>query len=168
LAAQLHDVGKIGIPDSILLKPGRLNGDQFNVMKEHCSLGVEIMRPFVGSDGERSSDNFAGMDPVSVTNPPLLELAASIARSHHEKWDGTGYPAGLQGEAIPIEGRITCVADVFDALCSTRPYKTGYPLKQCIEIMTSERGTRFDPKILDAFLANLNQIQTIQNQHPDA
>ena len=168
LAAQLHDVGKIGIPDSILLKPGRLNGDQFNVMKEHCSLGVEIMRPFVGSDGERSSDNFVGMDPVSVTNPPLLELAASIARSHHEKWDGTGYPAGLQGEAIPIEGRITCVADVFDALCSTRPYKTGYPLKQCIEIMTSERGTRFDPKILDAFLANLNQIQTIQNQHPDA
>ncbi len=136
-------------------------------MKEHWAMGAALMRPIVGTVGDRRSANLAGMDPVSVTNPPLLELAASIARSHHEKWDGTGYPAGLQGEAIPTECRITYVGDVCVALCSTRPYKTGYPLKQCIEIMTSERGTRFDPKILDAFLANINQIQTIQNQHPD-
>jgi len=167
LAAQLHDVGKIGIPDSILLNPGRLNGEQFNVMKEHCSLGVEIMRPFVSDDVEPGEVRFPRADQVSATHPPLLELAASIARSHHEKWDGTGYPEGLRGEAIPLEGRITCVADVFDALCSARPYKAGYPLQQCIEIMTAERATRFDPHILDLFLANLDEIQLIRNQHPD-
>lgn len=167
LAAQLHDVGKIGIPDSILLNPGRLSGEQFNVMKEHCSLGVEIMRPFVADEGEAADVRFSQGERVSATHPPLLELAASIARSHHEKWDGTGYPNGLRGEAIPVEGRITCVADVFDALCSARPYKVGYPLEQCIEIMTGERGTRFDPVIFDLFLANLDEFQSIRNQHPD-
>ncbi|MCH2182313.1 MAG: response regulator [Mariniblastus sp.] len=167
LAAQLHDVGKIGIPDSILLNPGRLSGEQFNVMKEHCSLGVEIMRPFVADQDSKGDVHFSARDRGSAASPTLLELAASIARSHHEKWDGTGYPAGLRGEAIPVEGRITCVADVFDALCSVRPYKAGYPLQQCIEIMTAERGTRFDPQILDLFLANLDEIQSIRNRHPD-
>ena len=171
LAAQLHDVGKIGIPDSILLNPGRLNGEQFDVMKEHCSLGVEIMRPFVVSTDDvavGASGRRTGTEVSDSVQPPLLELAASIARSHHEKWDGTGYPSGLRGEEIPIEGRITCVADVFDALRSDRPYKSGYPLSQCLEIMESERGTRFDSKILDAFLLNIPQFEAIRGEHPDA
>ena len=88
---------------------------------------------------------------------PMLELAATIARTHHEKWDGTGYPNGLTGEQIPIEGRITCVADVYDALCSERPYKPKFPVKKCLEIMLSERGTRFDPIVLDAFLDQIGE-----------
>ena len=97
----------------------------------------------------------------------MLQLAASIARTHHEKWDGTGYPAKLAGEAIPIEGRICCVADVFDALCSERPYKPKFPLKKCLEIMLSERGTRFDPQVLDAFFIRFEQIEEIRVAYED-
>ncbi|MCH2178764.1 MAG: response regulator [Mariniblastus sp.] len=168
LAAQLHDVGKIGIPDSILLNPGRLNGQEFDVMKEHCLLGVEIMKPLATA---RKTPRVAPRLEVAesrTTAPPLLELAASIAKTHHEKWDGTGYPVGLKGDAIPMEGRITCVADVYDALCSTRPYKESYSLEKCLNIMVSERGTRFDPVILDAFFEKIDQIRAIGKQHPDA
>ena len=167
LAAQLHDVGKIGIPDSILLNPGRLNGQEFGVMKEHCLLGVEIMKPLASADAGRVVESSWGSGASQTTAPSLLELAARIAKTHHEKWDGTGYPVGLKGEAIPMEGRITCVADVYDALCSTRPYKESYPLEKCLAIMGSERGTRFDPVVLDAFLAKIDEIQAIGNQHPD-
>ena len=97
----------------------------------------------------------------------MLELAALIARTHHEKWDGTGYPAGLKGEAIPIEGRITCVADVYDALCSDRPYKKAFPLEKCLEIMLSERGTRFDPIVLDAFFRRLDDVEQIRKTFND-
>ena len=168
LGAQLHDVGKIGIPDSILLNPGRLTSEEFDVMKTHCGVGLEIMEPLSQQDGERvrshaSSGGFI-MDSV---DSPMLQLAASIARTHHEKWDGTGYPGKLAGEAIPIEGRICCVADVFDALCSERPYKPKFPLKKCLEIMLSERGTRFDPKVLDAFFARFAEIEEIRQTYND-
>ena len=168
LSAQLHDVGKIGIPDAVLLNPGRLNAEEFEVMKTHCGVGLEIMEPLSELDQDRvrrhSSSGAFIMDGVES---PMLELAASIARTHHEKWDGTGYPAKLAGESIPIEGRICCVADVFDALCSERPYKPKFPLKKCLEIMLSERGTRFDPKVLDAFFARFEQIEEIRQNHED-
>ena len=168
LGAQLHDVGKIGIPDSILLNPGRLTAEEFDVMKTHCGVGLEIMEPLSQRDSERVRGHAnSGGFIMEAVDSPMLQLAASIARSHHEKWDGTGYPAKLAGEAIPIEGRICCVADVFDALCSERPYKPKFPLKKCLEIMLSERGTRFDPKVLDAFFARFEQIEEIRQTYYD-
>ncbi|MDB2687374.1 response regulator [Mariniblastus sp.] len=168
LAAQLHDVGKIGIPDSVLLNPGRLTSEEFEIMKTHCGVGLEIMEPLSEGDKNRvrrhaSSGGFI----MDSTDSPILELAASIARTHHEKWDGTGYPSQLAGESIPIEGRICCVADVYDALCSERPYKPKFPLKKCLEIMLSERGTRFDPRILDAFFARFEKIEEIRKRYDD-
>lgn len=168
LAAQLHDVGKIGIPDSVLLNPGRLNNEEFDVMKAHCTLGVEIMEPLAETEGEvvRRHAEVGGfiMDGV---DSPMLELAALIARTHHEKWDGTGYPVGMKGEMIPIEGRITCVADVYDALCSERPYKEAFAVDKCLEIMLSERGTRFDPIVLDAFFRRLGDVEQIRKTYND-
>ena len=169
LAAQLHDVGKIGIPDSVLLNPGRLTSEEFEVMQTHCGVGLEIMEPLSQGDKDRvrrhaSSGGFI----MHSTDSPMLELAASIARSHHEKWDGTGYPSKIAGESIPIEGRICCVADVYDALCSERPYKPKFPLKKCLEIMLSERGTRFDPRVLDAFFARFEQIEEIRQRFDDS
>ena len=168
LAAQLHDVGKIGIPDSILLNPGKLSSEEFEVMKLHCGLGMEIMEPLAQneSDRVRKHTDMGGfiMDGV---DSPMLELAASIARTHHEKWDGTGYPFQLKGDEIPIEGRICCVADVYDALCSERPYKPKFPIKKCLEIMLSERGTRFDPIVLDAFFERINDIEQIRKDWDD-
>lgn len=168
MAAQLHDVGKIGIPDAVLLNPGRLDKEEFEVMKNHCSLGCEIMEPLAESSGEvvRQHTDVGGfiMDGV---DSPMLELAALIARTHHEKWDGTGYPKQLKGDQIPIEGRICCVADVYDALCSERPYKQAFPIQKCLEIMLSERGTRFDPIVLDAFFRRLSDIEKIRLTYED-
>ena len=168
LAAQLHDVGKIGIPDAVLLNPGRLDKEEFEVMKNHCSLGCEIMEPLAESNGEvvRQHASVGGfiMDGV---DSPMLELAALIARTHHEKWDGTGYPKQLKGDQIPIEGRICCVADVYDALCSERPYKPAFPMQKCLEIMLSERGTRFDPIVLDAFFRRLSDIERVRLTYDD-
>lgn len=169
LAAQLHDVGKIGIPDSVLLNPGKLNTEEFDIMKTHCDLGMAIMEPLANSEGERvrRHTDMGGfiMDGV---DSPMLELAATIARTHHEKWDGTGYPFQLKGENIPIEGRICCVADVYDALCSERPYKPKFPIKKCLEIMLSERGTRFDPIVLDAFFERIEEIERIRRAYDDS
>ena len=169
LAAQLHDVGKIGIPDAVLLNPGKLNHEEFDLMKTHCALGMEIMEPLANEEGERIRRHAdMGGFIMDGVDSPMLELAATIARTHHEKWDGTGYPFRLKGEAIPIEGRITCVADVYDALCSERPYKPKFPIKKCLEIMLSERGTRFDPIVLDAFFERINDIERIRRQYNDA
>ena len=168
MAAQLHDVGKIGIPDAVLLNPGRLDKEEFEVMKNHCSLGCEIMEPLAESNGEvvRQHTDVGGfiMDGV---DSPMLELAALIARTHHEKWDGTGYPKQLKGDQIPIEGRICCVADVYDALCSERPYKPAFPIQKCLEIMLAERGTRFDPIVLDAFFRRLSDIERVRLTYED-
>ena len=168
LAAQLHDVGKIGIPDSVLLNPGKLSHEEFDIMKTHCDLGTQIMEPLASGDGDRVRAHAeVGGFIMDGVDSPMLELAVVIAQTHHEKWDGTGYPNQLKGENIPIEGRICCVADVYDALCSERPYKPKFPIKKCLEIMLSERGTRFDPIVLDAFFDKIAEIDAIRKKYDD-
>jgi putative two-component system response regulator len=131
-ASPLHDVGKIGIPDDILLKPGKLTPDEWNVMKSHTVIGAKIL----------SGSSF-----------PLLQMAEEIALTHHEKWDGSGYCPGLGGEDIPLAGRIVAVADVFDALTHERPYKKAWSVEDAVAEITSQRGRHFDPQVVDAFLS---------------
>ena len=146
VASPMHDVGKIGIPDSILLKPGKLTAEEYDIMKQHAEIGYRILS---GSDS------------------PLLELAASIARSHHEKWNGKGYPRGLNQEDIPIEGRIVAVADVFDALTSRRPYKKAWSLADAIALLQSGKGEHFDPELVDLFLACMDEVLEIKERFRD-
>ena len=143
-AAQLHDVGKIGIPDSILRKPGPLTDTEFDVMRGHASLGLQIL---------------------AECRSPVMRLAASVAHAHHEKWDGSGYPRGLANKEIPMEARITALADVFDALSTARPYKDAIQLEDCISIIQQGRGNHFDPAVVDAFLARKSDIQEIYQAH---
>ncbi len=137
-SAPLHDIGKIGIPDRILLKPGKLEADEFEIMKTHAALGLEAIRK-----AERYLEG--------ETN--FLSYAREIAGSHHEKWDGSGYPQGLMGEAIPVSARLMAVADVYDALISKRVYKPAFSHEQAVEIIREGRGGHFDPDIVDAFLS---------------
>ncbi len=168
MAAQLHDVGKIAIPDSILHKPGKLDPQEFEYIKHHAAIGHSIVRPHEPSDVDRLRHHvIAGGKMLLVQSSPLLRLAASIALSHHERWDGTGYPLGLKGDDIPIEARITSVADVYDALSSVRPYKPAMPREQCFQILSEGRGTQFDPRVLDAFFAEAEAIVTIQRELVD-
>lgn len=133
VAAPMHDVGKIGLPDTILLKPGKLTAEEFETMKLHTVYGWEILR---GSSS------------------PLLQMAAEIALNHHEKYDGTGYPAGLNGSRIPLVGRITALADVFDALTSVRPYKSAWRMDDARTFIAGERGHHFDPACVDSLFAS--------------
>ncbi len=133
----LHDIGKIAIPDSVLLKPGRLTEEEFDQMKQHTLIGYELLKD------SRSS---------------YLLKGAEIALNHHEKWDGTGYPAGLKGAQIPISGRIVAVVDVFDALTSVRPYKEAWPPAQARALIAEERAKHFDPKLVDIFLSNYDSF----------
>ena len=162
-AAQLHDVGKIGIPDSILLKPGRLTDDEFALMQRHCAFGDRILQPGADEDSAGEEHGLPGVGGAT----PFLELAHRIAMSHHEHWDGTGYPLGLQGEAIPLEGRITAVADVFDALSSKRCYKDSFPVDECFETMAEKRGNHFDPQVLDAFLRRRDEVVDVLMRYAD-
>jgi HD-GYP domain-containing protein (c-di-GMP phosphodiesterase class II) len=139
--APLHDIGKVGIPDSILLKPGPLTPSEWAIMQSHTELGHRIL----GGSGL-----------------PLLDLAAEIALAHHERWDGTGYPRGLNGEEIPLSGRIVAVADVFDALLSERPYKKAWPVAQVEAYLVTQSGRQFDPRIIAVFLADLAAMVAIQ------
>ena len=145
-AAPMHDIGKIGIPDSILLKPGKLNEAEWNVMKEHTTIGARILR---GS------------------NIPLVRMAETIALNHHEKWDGSGYPRGLKGKKIPLVGRIVAVADVFDALTSKRPYKPEFAVDRSLKIITSETGRHFDPDVIKAFMAGKGEILRIKARYAE-
>lgn len=168
LAAQLHDLGKIGIPDQILLTPEKLTPEQFEVMKKHCEIGRAILNPFAAEEIELLRKHQAGQLQIpDALRRPLLSLAARIAQTHHEKFDGTGYPLGLKGEQIPIEGRITAVADVYDALCSERPYKKDFPVEKALEIMLADRGRRFDPVVLDAFFEKITAIEKIRKAFLD-
>lgn len=138
-AAPLHDVGKIRIPDSILKKPGPLTPEEFEIMKKHALYGGELIQKTMESLG----------------NQDYFQIAYNIAMHHHERYDGTGYPSGMKGEAIPLEARIMALADVYQALISDRVYKKAYPKEQAIEIMKQGRGTQFDPVLTDLFLSSL-------------
>lgn len=168
LAAQLHDIGKIGVPDSILHKPGRLEDREFEVMQKHCTIGKQIIRPLNNEESIVLRGHARlGASMLHVPSSPLLMLAARIAQTHHERFDGSGYPLGLQGEDIPLEGRMTAVADVYDALSTKRAYKAAFPREKCFRILEEGRGTHFDPKVLDAFLARAEDIIRIQLDYMD-
>lgn len=157
-ASPMHDIGKIAIPDSILLKKGRLTAEEFEVMKRHTVYGAALFNPLdhLNWDFLRHQPTLAG--PLDGHDQPILGLAKSIALSHHERWDGKGYPHGLVGDEIPIEGRIAAVADVFDALMSDRPYKKAFSLERSLEIVKEGGGTQFDPEVVEAFFASLEDI----------
>ena len=168
LAAQLHDVGKIGIPDAILNNHGKLDPEQFAVMQRHCSFAKKILTP-LGEHEWRTLQTHSqlGSSLLEISSSPILMMAARIAQTHHEWWNGTGYPLGLAGEDIPLEGRITAVADVFDALSSPRTYKAAIPREKCLAIMAEDRGTHFDPRVLDAFFARSKEVVQVQMEYMD-
>ncbi len=146
LAAPMHDVGKVAIPDSILLKPGELSPGEREVMQRHAQIGHDIL---------------------AHSGSPLLDLAAEIALTHHERFDGNGYPASLPGEKIPLAGRIVAIADVFDALTSDRPYRARLPIEDALEIMREGRGTHFDPVLLDCFMEHLDEVLEVSGVEKD-
>jgi putative two-component system response regulator len=168
-AALLHDVGKIGIPDAILLKPGKLTDDEYETMKQHCTYGQRIIQQSATNCLEQAATQ-SQLERIEPGNAKawLAPVAATIAQTHHEHWDGTGYPLGLRAEQIPIEGRITAVADVYDALSTERPYKSAFPRERCLEIMTQGRGSHFDPTVLDAFFRRGEDVIRVQNECADA
>jgi len=146
-AAPMHDIGKIGIPDSVLLKPGKLDNDEWDIMQSHVKIGGEIL------SGHKSG---------------LMETAKLIALHHHEKWDGSGYPSGLKGEEISIEGRICAVADVFDALMSERPYKKPWPLEKALALIDEEAGKHFDPNLAPLMRQIMPDVLKIMDEFSDA
>jgi len=166
LAAQLHDVGKIGLPDAILLKPGPLLPEEFTIVKRHCEIGHRIVQPLRDEDWH-ALKTCTEMGLVSSGENTILLTAARIALTHHEQWDGSGYPQGLSGEAIPMEGRITSVADVFDALTSARSYKPAMPPAQAVETMEEGRGAHFDPRVLDAMLRRFDGFLKVLTEQAD-
>jgi putative two-component system response regulator len=145
-AAPMHDIGKVGTPDMILLKPGKLTPEEFAVMKLHATIGYQIL---------------------SANSSPMLQVAAQIASTHHEKFDGSGYPNGLKGENIPLFGRIVAVADVFDALTSQRPYKPAWKVEDATRMLQDGIGLHFDPNCVNAFLADFDEVLRIKTQFAD-
>lgn len=145
-ASPMHDIGKMAIPDSILNKPGKLNKDEWQIMKSHATLGQTML---------------------INSHRPIFKMASIIAFEHHECWDGNGYPKGLQGNDIHIAGRITALADVFDALGSKRCYKDAWSQDETLSLMKEQRGLHFDPELIDIFFANLDAFLQIQNKYPD-
>jgi putative two-component system response regulator len=145
-AAPMHDVGKIGIPDNILLKPGKLDAQEWEVMRQHPQMGADI---------------------IGQHKDALLEAAYSVALTHHEKWDGSGYPHGLRGEEIPLFGRIVAIADVFDALTTARPYKSAWSVEEALSHIQASAGQHFDPGLMAAFNTALPQILTIRARYAE-
>lgn len=145
-AAPMHDIGKIGIPDHILLKPGKFEPEEWEIMKTHAQIGADIL---------------------SGDDSPLLNMASVIALTHHEKWDGSGYPNGLKGEKIPLVGRITALADVFDALTSERPYKKEWPVEEAVSWIKEQSGQHFEPALVEHFLAIIDSIMEIKDRYAE-
>ncbi|WP_293662210.1 two-component system response regulator [Rhodoferax sp. OV413] len=145
-AAPMHDIGKVGISDNILLKPGRLTPEEFEIMKQHASFGYELLKD---------------------SNSLVLQAGAEIALGHHEKFDGSGYPQGLKGEEIPLLSRIVAVADVFDALTSERPYKKAWSLEQAIDFLNAGSGSHFDPNCVQAFLEGFDEVLDIRDRYQE-
>jgi putative two-component system response regulator len=139
----MHDVGKIGIPDNILRKPGPLDAEEWKVMQSHAVIGGDII-------GRHASG--------------MLAMAHTLAVTHHEKWDGSGYPNGLAGDQIPLVGRIVAIADVFDALTSARPYKQAWPLEKAVEYLEQQRGKHFEPRLVDLFLKQMPALLEVKER----
>jgi len=146
LASPMHDIGKVAISDNILNKPGKFTPEEFEIMKEHAKLGYDMLKN---------------------SNRQILKASATVAHEHHEKWNGTGYPRGLSGENIHIFGRITAIADVFDALGSNRCYKKAWELDRILDLFKKERGKHFDPKLVDIFFDNLDKFLEIRDKYKD-
>jgi len=146
ISSPMHDIGKVAIPDAILKKPGKLTDQEFTEMQAHTIIGNQLLKK---------------------SNRQILQSAAIIAHQHHEKWNGTGYPQGLKGEEIHIYGRITALADVFDALASDRCYKQAWEIDRVINLFKEERGVQFDPHLVDAFLNCLEEILALKEQYAD-
>lgn len=167
--APLHDIGKVGIPDAILLKPGKLTADEFEIMKTHASIGAQAIGDAIRSVQEARLQSGNAHDAAQTARSlDFLETTRQIAGSHHEKWDGSGYPEGLAGDAIPLAARLMALADVFDALMSKRHYKAAFPLADTIDIIRQGRGQHFDPDIVDAFLALPDAFADIARRFADA
>lgn len=145
-ASPMHDIGKIGIPDHVLLKPGKLDPEEWKIMQTHVNIGVEILS---GSDSE------------------LMAIAAEVAQNHHEKWDGSGYPRALAGEDIPLTGRVVALADVFDALTTKRPYKEAWSIEDTVEFLKEQSGKHFEPRLVELFLKILPDILMIRQQYSE-
>jgi len=167
LASPVHDIGKIGIPDSILLKKGKLTKEEWAKMKEHSQYGHNILKSNKFVQAFYSMDDHIEGNKDSFCDYSEIETAATIALSHHEFWDGNGYPHGLKGEEIPIEARITAVADVFDALSSNRPYKDPWPEHRCLNHIKEQSGLQFDPRVVEVFLGNIDAIREIKEKFKD-
>ncbi len=146
-ASMMHDIGKIGVPDNVLLKPGKLTPDEFEVIKKHPEIGAEII-------GEHDAE--------------VLKMAKQVALAHHEKWNGQGYPRGLSGADIPIVGRIVAIADVFDALTCIRPYKRAWPVEDALGLIEKEAGQHFDPELVKLFLGMEAEVRRIATEYGDA
>ena len=145
-ASPMHDIGKIGIPDNILLKPGKLEADEWGVMQTHAKIGSDILS---GDDSD------------------LMKMAHDVALTHHEKYNGKGYPNNLQGEEIPIVGRITAIADVFDALTSERPYKKAWSVEKAMDLIKRESGQHFDPQLVKLFIKILPEVLLIMKEYSE-
>ena len=147
VAAPMHDIGKIGIPDKILKKPGRLDDEEFAIMKNHTTIGKEMLQD---------------------TEVPMLKIAAEIAGGHHEYWNGTGYPEGLKGEEIPISARIVAIVDVYDALVHSRVYKSAFEEHVALDMMRAQAGVQFDPDLFEVFVKNLEEMRAIRQRVTDS
>lgn len=164
-AAPLHDIGKVGIPDAILLKPGKLTPDEFTIMKTHSQIGGDAIADAMS----RATELHPELDHSGRETPlAFLDVARQIALYHHERWDGSGYPEGLAGEAIPLAARLMALADVFDALTCRRHYKEPFPIERAVTIICEGRGSHFDPDLVDAFLAILDTFIAISQRYLDA
>ncbi|MCA9562884.1 MAG: response regulator [Myxococcales bacterium] len=163
--APLHDIGKIGVPDDILRKPGKLSDAEWKVMRSHCEIGEKILTE--ESKAMLGYRRWFGEFQSHSKEDPMLEMAATIAMTHHEKWDGSGYPAGLSGDSIPLVGRIVAVSDVLDALLSKRPYKPAFSPEKCMEIITEGAGKHFDPQVVEAFADSFDDLIDLRASYSD-
>ena len=145
-ASPMHDIGKVGIPDNILLKPGKLTLEEWEIMKTHTTIGAKLLAGSVS---------------------PLLKAGQLIAAFHHERWDGTGYPEALAGDYIPLGARITAIADVFDALTSDRPYEKAWPVDDAVDVIKLGRETQFDPQLVDQFIKFLPEFVAVKQRFPE-
>ena len=150
-AAALHDVGKVGIPDAVLLKPGKLTDEEFDVMRKHTTIGGELLEDLIDDFGEYA----------------MINMGASVARAHHERWDGKGYPNGISGKSIPLEARIVSICDVYDALTSKRVYKEAWDHEDALKVLRDGAGSQFDPDLVSVFISRPQDLVEIRKQYPD-